>query len=64
MSNKMAEKIIKLEMYRVRGGAPFVKVDYMDKEANEPSALMLLDSGRDTNILSHEMMGLHNRYYH
>lgn len=60
MSNKMAEKKIKLEMYRVRGGAPFVKVDYMDKEANEHSALMLLDSGSDTNILSHEMMGCIN----
>ena len=36
--------------------APFVKVDYLDRDAQEHSGLMLLDSGSNQNILTADMM--------
>lgn len=48
------EKDINVEMFW-REGIPFVKVDYVDKDAQEHTALMVLDSGSDTNLLSCEM---------
>lgn len=35
--------------------APFVQVDYMDKDAHEHTGIILLDSGSTANILSPEM---------
>lgn len=50
------ENDIRVEMYRVVGDcALFVKVDYMDKEAQEHTGLMMLDTGSNLNILSEEM---------
>ena len=50
------ENSIRVEMFRMRGDvAPFVKVDYMDKYAEEHTGLMLLDSGSMGNVLSNEM---------
>ena len=50
------EKNIKVDLYRVKGdAAPFVLVDYMDKDAEEHNGVMILDSGCMGNILSHEM---------
>ena len=50
------ENGIRVEMFRMKGDvAPFVKVDYMDKYAEEHTGLMLLDSGSMGNILSNEM---------
>ena len=47
---------IRVEMIRMEGDvAPFVQVDCMDKEAQEYSGLMLVDSGSTTNILSPEI---------
>ena len=47
------EKIISVEMYRVVGDLnPFIKVDFVDKDAQEHTALMLLDSGSNVNLLS------------
>ena len=44
------EKDIRVELFRVEGDiAPFVMVDYMDKDAQEHSGLMLLDSGCNHN---------------
>jgi hypothetical protein len=52
------EKDIRVEMVRMEGDvAPFVQVDYMDKEAQEHTGLMLLDSGSTVNVLSSEMAG-------
>ena len=50
------ESDIRVEMFRVQGDfAPFVKVDYMDKDAQEHTGLMLLDSGSTSNVLFSEM---------
>ncbi len=50
------ESNIREGMFRVVGDfAPFVKVDYMDKDAQEHTGLMLLDSGSASNVLSSEM---------
>lgn len=50
------ENGIRVELFRMKGDvAPFVKVDYMDKYAEEHIGLMLLDSGSMGNILSNEM---------
>lgn len=50
------EKEINVEMVRMEGDlAPFVTVDYMDKDAHEHSGLLLLDTGSTVNILSPEM---------
>ena len=50
------ESNIRVAMFRVVGDfAPFVKVDYMDKDAQEHTGLMLLDSGSASNVLSSEM---------
>ena len=47
---------ISVKMFRVEGDyAPLVKVNYMDKDAQEHSALMLLDSCSTVNILSSEL---------
>jgi hypothetical protein len=56
--SKMKEKkdIIKVDMIRMEGDvAPFIQVDYMDKNANEHTGLVLLDSASTVNILSPEM---------
>lgn len=50
------EKDIRVEMVRMEGDvAPFVQVDYMDKEAQEHTGLMLLDTGSCMNILAPEI---------
>ena len=50
------EKNIRVDLYRVKGdAAPFVLVDYMDKDAEEHNGVMILDSGCMGNVLSHEM---------
>ena len=50
------EKDIRVEMVRMEGDvAPFVQVDYMDKDAQDHTGLMLLDSGSTVNVLSSEM---------
>ncbi len=50
------EKDIRVEMVRMEGDvAPFVQVDYVDKDAQEHTGLMLLDSGSTVNVLSSEM---------
>ena len=47
------EKNINVEMYRVMGDLnPFVKVDFVDKDAEEHTGLMILDSGSNVNLLS------------
>ena len=49
-------KEINVEIVRMVGDvAPFVQVAYMDKEAQEQTGLMLLDTGSTVNILSPEM---------
>ena len=49
-------KKISVKMYRVVGDlAPIVRVDYLDKEALEHSALMILDSCSTVNVLTSEM---------
>ena len=55
MKNK--EKDIRVKMFRVTGDyAPFVKVSYKDKNAEERSGLFLIDSCSSNNILIGEMM--------
>ena len=50
------ENNIRVEMVRMEGDvAPFVQVDYVDKNAEEHTGLMLLDSACMGNILSNEM---------
>ena len=50
------EKDVRVEMVRMEGDvAPFVQVGYMDKDAQEHTGLMLLDSGSTVNLLSSEM---------
>lgn len=47
------EKNINVEMYRVVDDLnPFIKVYFMDKDAEEHSALMMLDSGSNVNMLT------------
>ncbi len=49
-------KNMRVEMYRVANNpTPFVKVDYMDKDAHEHAGLLLLDSCSENNVLSGEM---------
>lgn len=49
-------KEIDVELVRIEGDlAPFVMVDYLDRDAHEYSGLLLIDSGSTANILSHEM---------
>ena len=49
------EKNINVEMYRVVGDLnPFIKVDFVDKDAQEHTGLMMLDSGSNVNLLSCE----------
>lgn len=51
-----ARKDINVELFRVDDDlAIFVKVDYVDKDADEHTGLMLLDSGSNINILSSEV---------
>ena len=53
---KEKKDIIKVDMIRMEGDvAPFIQVDYMDKNANEHTGLVLLDSASTVNILSPEM---------
>ena len=48
-----AKRNINVEICRVEGDlAPFVKVDYVDKNADEHTGLMLLDSGSNINMTS------------
>lgn len=50
------EKDIRVELFRVEENIhPFVMVDYVDKDAQEHSGLMLLDSGSAVNLLSNDM---------
>ena len=50
------ENKISVKMYRVVGDlAPIVRVDYVDKDAQEHSALMILDSCSTINVLSSEV---------
>ena len=50
------EKDIRVKLFRVEGDlAPFVMVDYVDKNAQEHSGLMLLDSGCNNNVFYREM---------
>ena len=52
-----AEKNIRVEMIRMKGDvAPFVQVNYVDKDAQEHTGLFLLDSGSNENILSPEIV--------
>jgi hypothetical protein len=52
MKNK---KSVNVEMYRVVGDLnPFVKVGFVDKDAEEHTGLMMLDSGSNVNLLSCE----------
>ena len=49
-------KSIKVKMFRIVGDlAPIVRVDYVDKDAQVHSALMMLDSCSTINVLSSEM---------
>lgn len=49
-------KKISVKMFRIVGDlAPIIRVDYIDKDAQEHSALMLLDSCSTVNVLSSEM---------
>lgn len=49
---------LRMELYRVSGDvAALVKVDYLDKDAEEHTGLMILDTGSDRNILSKTMIG-------
>ena len=51
-------KEIRVEMFRVYGDlAPLVKVDFMDKNAEEHSGLFILDSGSNENILIGGILG-------
>lgn len=53
---KKEKNDIRVEMVRMEGDiAPFVKVDYVDKYAQEHTGLMLVDSGSTPNVLSCEM---------
>jgi hypothetical protein len=55
--NKMKkESKINVKMFRIVGDlAPLIRVDYVDKDAQEHSALMMLDSCSTINVLSSEM---------
>ena len=47
------ENNIRVELVRIEGNvAPFVQVNYVDKDAQEHTALMMLDSGSNVNLLS------------
>lgn len=49
-------KSIKVKMFRIVGDlAPLVRVDYIDKDAQEHSGLMMFDSCSTVNVLSSEM---------
>ncbi len=49
------EKNINVEMYKVENSpAPFIKVDYLNKDGEEQTGLLLLDSGTNVNLLSIE----------
>lgn len=51
-----AQKNINVDMYRVVGDLnPFIMVDYLDKDADEHTGLMMLDSGSNVNFLSNEV---------
>ncbi len=52
----MKNEDIRVDMW-VYGNSfvPYIEVDYMDKDAQEHSALMLLDSGSSESILASEM---------
>ena len=50
-SKMKKEKNISVEMYRVVGDLnPFIKVDFVDKDAQEHTAVMMLDSGSNVNL--------------
>lgn len=50
------ENKISVKMYRVVGDlAPIVRVDYVDKDAQKHSALMILDTCSTVNVLSSKM---------
>lgn len=47
-----AENNIRVSMFRMEGDvAPFVQVNYVSKEGQELTGLLLLDSGSNENIL-------------
>ena len=52
-----AENNIRVELVRMEGNiAPFVQVNYMDKDAQEHTGLFLLDSCSNENILTTEVV--------
>ena len=54
MNNESKE--ISVKMFRIVGDlAPIIRVDYVDKDAQEHSGLMMLDSCSTVNVLSSEM---------
>lgn len=53
------EDNIRVNMGRIRGYyVPFVKVDFMDKDAKEHTGLMMVDSGTNDSLLFGEMADL------
>ena len=55
--NEMKNTDIKVEMVRVDGDVmPFIKVDYVDKDAQEHTGLMILDSCCEESVLIHSMI--------
>lgn len=51
------ENDIRVKMIRVNGDvAPFVQVYFVDKDANEQTGVMVIDSGSDQSILSFEVV--------
>ena len=51
------ESKFSVRMFRIEGDyAPLVRVDYLDKDAQEHSGLLLLDSCSTVNVLSSEMV--------
>ena len=55
--NKLKQETkINVKMFRIVGDlAPLIRVDYVDKDAKEHSALMMLDSCSNINVLTSEM---------
>ena len=57
--NKKNANNIRVQMIRmIDNFVPYVKVDYMDKDAKEHTGLMLVDSGTDNSILAGEIAEL------
>lgn len=64
MKNMKKENDIKVEMVRVEGDVmPFIKVDYLDRDAQEHTGLMILDSCCQENILTHSIIEVADLQY-